>query len=216
MRKAFLITRPNHDLITNYLFHWSTQVIKEARDKNFQILDLKGRKANKRDFESYVKKHKPALTFFNGHGSSSVVCGYDDEILVEAEKNEILLSNVVVYARSCSAAEYLGYRCVQEGTVAFVGYRKDYFLGYSQPKIVRPLEDDVAKLFLEPSNLIPISLLKGNSVGGSFKKSQEAMRRNVRFMNSSLARPSQKDAAPYLWRNIKSQIVHGDQEACLL
>lgn len=215
MRKTFLVTRPNHDLITNYLFHWSGQVIKEAVNKNFQVLDLKERKANKRDLENYVKKNKPTLIFFNGHGSSSAICGYDDGVLVEVDKNEGLLSNAVIYARSCSAAEYLGRRCVQEGTVAFVGYRKDYFLGYSQSKSTQPLADRVAGLFLEPSNLIPISLLKENTAGESFRKSQEAMRRNIRFMNSSAALPSQKDAAPYLWRNVKSQTVLGDQEAHL-
>ena len=187
----------------------------EAANRNFQVLDLKEKKANKENLESYVNKNEPALVFFNGHGSNRVICGYDDEVLVETNKNESLLSDTVVYARSCRAAEYLGSRCIQARTAAFVGYNRDYFLGYSQPKITRPLEDRVAKLFLEPSNLVPTSLLKGNTVGESFKKSQEAMRRNIRFMNSGAASPSQKDAAPYLWRNVKSQTVHGNQEAHL-
>lgn len=190
-------------------------MIDEATNKLFQVLDLEERMANKKDLDSYVRRNKPALIFFNGHGSSSTICGYGDEILVEAGKNENILSGAIVYARSCRAATYLGRRCVQEGTVAFVGYKKDYFLGYSQSKLTRPLEDKVAKLFLEPSNLIPSSLLKGNTVGKSFGKSQEAMRRNVRFMNSGLASPSQKDAAPYLWRNVKSQTVRGNKNACI-
>jgi len=185
----------------------------EAARRDFQVLDLNKKKATRENLESYLSKNKPALVFFNGHGSSKVICGYDDEVLVEAGKNEELLSDTVVYARSCRAAEYLGRRCVQTGAVAFVGYNRDYFLGYSQSRTERPLEDGVAKLFLEPSNLVPTSLLKGNTVEESFIESQEAMRQNIRFMNSGAASASQKDAAPYLWRNIQSQTVHGNQKA---
>jgi hypothetical protein len=215
MYKAFLITRPKHDLLTNYLFHWSTQVVNEAVDKDFQILDLNGEKASKKNFTSYVERHQPALVFFNGHGSSKVICGHNDEILIEADRNDGLLSEAVVYARSCRAAEYLGRCCVQKRTRAFVGYYKDYFLCFSQSKISRPLEDKIAELFLDPSNLVVISLLKGNTVGGSVRRSQEAMRRNIRFMNSGSATPSQKDAAPYLWSNIKSQTVCGNKDVYL-
>lgn len=68
MNRAFLVTRPNHDLTTNYLFYWSLLVIKKAKEKGFQVLDLKGRKANKKNFDSYIKRHKPVLVFFNGQG----------------------------------------------------------------------------------------------------------------------------------------------------
>lgn len=104
MHKVFLITRPNHDLITNYLFRWSSPVVNEAACRNFQVLDLKERKATRKNLESYINKNEPALVFFNGHGSSKVICGYDDEVLVEADRNESLLLDTVVYARSCRAA----------------------------------------------------------------------------------------------------------------
>ena len=213
MNRALLVTRPNHDLTTNYLFYWSLFVIKKAKEKGFQILDLEGRKANKKNFNSYIKKHRPTLVFFNGHGSKKVISGYNNEILIKADKDEGLLLEKVVYARSCDSAEELGRKCVRKGTAAFVGYRKKYFFAYSQLKITRPQQDKTAKLFLEPSNLIPISLLKGNTVGNSFKKSQNGMRRNFRFMLSSKASQAQRDAAPYLWRNIKSQIAIGNKKA---
>jgi len=128
-------------------------------------------------------------------------------------KDEKLLLEKIVYARSCDSAKELGRRCVRKGAVAFVGYRKKYFLVYSQSKSTRPRQDNIAKLFLESSNLVPISLLKGNTVDDSFKKSQNGMRRNLRFMLSSKASQVQRDAAPYLWRNIKFQTVIGDKKA---
>lgn len=215
MNKILLVTRPKHDLATNYLFYWTIHVIKQAMSKNFKILDLKEKKANKRNFESYIRKHQPDLVFFNGHGSESAIAGYDNEILIEVGSNESLLSKKIIYARSCEAAKSLGSKCVQKGAIAFIGYRKKYFLGYSQAKISQPLKDEVARLFLEPSNLIPISLLKGNTAEDSYKKSQKAMRNNLFFMLSSKASQIQKDAAPYLWANINYQTVLGNKQARL-
>lgn len=213
MSRAILITRPNHDLITTYLFHWSGFVIKEAQKKSVKILDLRGKKANNKTFSNYIVKHEPLLVFFNGHGNTDTIMGYDNEPLVEAHKNERVLIKKIVYARSCDAASNVGELCIKSGTLAFIGYTKKFAVGYSPSKTTTPLYDPVARLFIEPSNLIPISLLKGNIVSEAFRKSQEAMMRNFRFMLSTKASESQKDAAPYLWINRKYQVLLGDKEA---
>lgn len=213
MNRALLVTRPNHDLITTYLFHWSKFVIGEAKKRGVKVLDLLGDNANRKTFISYIIKHQPILVFFNGHGDETTVTGYDNEVLIEAGKNEKILAEKIIYARSCDAANKLGQVCVDHNTLAFIGYKRKYAIGYSPSKITNPLKDKIAKLFIEPSNLVPISLLKGNSVKGSYKKSQDAMRRNLLFMHSTKASPSQKDAAPYLWINRKYQVALGNQEA---
>lgn len=63
--------------------------------------------------------------------------------------------------------------------------------------------------------LIPLSIIKGNTVKDAYRKSQEAMTRNFFFMLSSKATSNQKDAAAYLWANKKNQIVHGDMDVKL-
>lgn len=211
--RAILITRPNHDLITTYLFHWSNYVIKEAERKSIKVLDLRKNKANSKMFSSYIIKHKPLLVFFNGHGSRNTITGYDNQSLIEANKNEEILAEKIVYARSCDAADNVGQLCIRNGTLTFIGYTRKFAIGYSPSKITTPLSDPVAKLFIEPSNLIPISLLKGNTTNDAYRKSQEAMLRNFRFMLSTRSSQSQKDAAPYLWANRKYQVLLGDEEA---
>lgn len=209
---AILITRPNYDPGTNYLFYWSRSVIDFAEKRKVKVLDLSGEKANKKDFVSYIRKHNPKLIFFNGHGSEEFVMGHDDRILVDVKESSILFGTIV-YARSCEAAQSLGPQCVKDGTLAFIGYTKKFTIGYAPEKITRPLEDSVAKLFLEPSNLIPISILKGDSVGNAHLRSQKAMFKNLVFMLSSAASNLQKDAASYLWRNIKYQTICGNEDA---
>lgn len=209
------ITRPNHDAITNYFFYWSQSIIREADHKKFKVLDLRAQKANQKDLESYLRKQNPPLVCFNGHGSSAIIAGQNDEPLIILGENEGLLSKRIVYVRACDAARSLGPNCVKNGTTTFIGYKRKFFLGYSPIKVTRPLTDDVAKLFMDPSNLMPISLIKGNTAEQSYWKSQEAMGRNVRFMLSSKAKQEQRDAVPYLLANKINQVALGDTSAHL-
>jgi len=213
MNKAILITRPDHDLITTYLFQWSEAVISLANKKGIRVLDLSGSKANEKNFTSYIVKNEPALVFFNGHGNKDIIAGYDNEPLISANKNEELLERKIVYARSCDAAENLGELCIKNNTLAFIGYKKKYTICYSHASVNHPLKDDIAKLFITPSNLIPISLLKGNTAKDAYRKSQESMARNFSFMLSTDATQAQRDAAPYLWINKKYQVLLGNPES---
>ncbi len=213
MNRALLTTRPNYDLATRYLFYWSELVITEAKKKGINVLDLSEKKANKKDLHSYIERHNPALIFFNGHGSTNAVAGHDDEILVKTNDNEHILSGRIIYARSCDAVGELGSISIKKGAIAFIGYKRKYSFGYSQSSITRPLNDEVARLFLEPSNLVPISLLKGNTVEEAYTKSQDSMMRNIRYMVSSKASQIQREATPYLWMNKKSQEAVGNKRA---
>lgn len=58
-----LVTRPNHDNPTNYLYYWSKQVIDEANKKKINVLDLAAKKSNRKDFLSYINKHNPKFYF---------------------------------------------------------------------------------------------------------------------------------------------------------
>lgn len=210
---AILITRPNHDLACNYLYYWSNEVVNLAKSKSIDVIDLPGNKATRRNLESYIKKHKPRLIFFNGHGSSNEIAGDSDKVLVKVGDNEKVLRNTIVYARSCETIIGLAQKSVKGGATAFIGYNRKFLLGYSKNKITKPMQDGVAKLFLKPSNLVPISLLKGNSVKESYQKSQDAMKRNLFYMLSSIATPEEKDAIPYLLMNRRSQTFKGDGDA---
>lgn len=213
--KSLLITRPNHDKGTTYLYCWSEIIIDRARAKGIRVFDLSKHKANLRNLLSYLKKHNPRLVLFNGHGSESLITGYNNEPLVEANKNEDLLKERIIYARCCDAANILGEQAVQKGTATFIGYKRKFWLVTSPLKSTQPLTDNLAKLFLEPSNLIPLTILKGNSTYEAYKRSTEAMLKNLSFMLSTKASQPQKDAAKYMWYNLTNQVIIGDKEALL-
>lgn len=60
--KTFLITRPGHDLITNYLLYWSKRLIEMAAMKGANVIDLKGSKATKDQVASRLQKNTASLS----------------------------------------------------------------------------------------------------------------------------------------------------------
>lgn len=214
MSNCVLITRPDHDLATNYLCLWTEDIVRLSNKKR-KTLDLKSKKATAKNFKSYIEKHHPEFLFINGHGNEHEITGYNNEILVKAGQNEYLLANKIIYARSCSAACGLGEIVSKKYAATFIGYRKSYILGRNPSKLFRPLEDEVAKLFIEPSNLVSISIIKGQTAKEAYRKSQEAMTKNFFFMLSSNATSNQKDSAVYLWANKRNQVFLGNENAQL-
>lgn len=212
---TLLITRPRHDPATNYLYYWSESVIQLAKKKAVRVLDLAAEKANTTLLRQYCRKHTPSLFFFNGHGSPDTVTGHQNKVLVSAKDDLSLFSRSIVYCRSCDAALILGHAFIAAGTLGFIGYQRKFVVGYMPQYITQPLRDPLAKLFLEPSNLIPETLLKGGSIQDACNKSQTAMRANLRRMFASTATYEERYHAQFLWSNIRCQTMLGDRNATL-
>jgi len=215
MNNDFLLTRPRHDETTNYLYYWAELVVKEAKKRNFKIIDLTGKRANSDDFSGRVKKVNPSIIFFNGHGNPNVITGHNNEILIEVNKNDILLKDKIVYAISCSSAKNLGRSSIEKGTKSFIGYNEDFVFMHEKDKITKPAKDNTAKLFLEPSNLVMMALLKGNCAGDSSKRSKNEFKRNIRKLLASDSPQEDKSPIQWLYWDMLSQVCLGDGEAKL-
>ena len=193
-----LITRPNHDITTNYLYYWCIILINLAKKRKISVSDLAKDRANVLEFTSVVSKTKPKLIVLNGHGDKSVVAGQNNKILVQAGKNHNLLKGSVVYSRSCKSACKLGPQAIIAGCKAYIGYNEDFVFVTEDTKISRPLEDRTAKLFLEPSNQVVISLLKGHTSSESNKRSKELYKRNIQKLMSSSSSKEDVELIPNL------------------
>ena len=131
MSKIILITRPNHDLTTNYLYFWSEAVINITEKHNLTILDLNKNKANKKNFDSYIKNKHPNFIFLNGHGSETEITGYDNEVLIDSSDNKAMVTASIIYARSCDSGKILGKVLVDNGAGAFIGYKRKFVFLYN-------------------------------------------------------------------------------------
>lgn len=213
MNKTLLITRPDHDITTRYLSFWSEKIIKLAVKKNILVLDLKRKKANKKELESRILKMKPLFIMLNGHGGDNCVTGYDNKILIKTRNNEQLLKSKIVYAVSCKSATELGPKSITAGALIYIGYTGDFIFCHDTHKIARPLDDRIIKLFLEPSNQVAVSLIKGSTGKESSDRSKKFFLRNIQKLLTSEASPESNQYAKFLWWDMKHQVCLGDNNA---
>ncbi|MBU3904984.1 MAG: hypothetical protein KJ906_02465 [Nanoarchaeota archaeon] len=209
---TMLITRPNHDPETCYLYRWSEDIINFAHSKNVDVFDLSDKKSNRSDFESYLNKRKPGLVIINGHGTETEILGQDNKVLIKADDNEDVLESKIVYSRTCASAKILGPKCIDSGTIAFIGYTGNFLFVFNSSKVSNPETDEIGNIFAKSTNIIPISLMKGNKVEDAVSKSVQIMKEQIDYYsaNDTLESPT---ILFCLRRNLVHQIVHGDKQA---
>lgn len=76
-------------------------------------------------------------------------------------------------------------------------------------------QDRTAKLFLEPSNQVVISLIKGNSAVQSHRNGKKAYLRNIQRLLTSESSSEDTTAVRYLIWNMTHQVCLGNQSASL-
>lgn len=210
----FLITRPHHDPATIYLSVWSQEVINVAHNKGYTVIDIKNDKVTKAELTSRIKKLNPRFLMLNGHGSKKAIGGHDNKIIIEAGGNEKLLHSRITYAVSCKAGKTLGPKCTNKITnTAFIGYDDDFVFINDKKHISRPLQDKKAKPFMEASNHVAISLLKGHTATESSQRSKDMFKKSSQKLLSSKSDPDSLQAAKYLWWNMMHQVCLGDGKA---
>lgn len=210
-----LVTRPNYDYTTRYISTWAEKVIEWAKVRGHIILDLEEDRACRKDFESMIKKHSPSLLFLNGHGDDNMVTGQNNDIVLRVGQNETVLKNTITYALSCRSAKVLGAQSIAYGARAYIGYQEDFIFMYTNEKRTRPYEDRTADLFLEPSNQVVVSLLKGHTVHNAHLNARKAFFRNIQELLTSEASKEGSASVRYLLWDMQNLVYHGDGKATL-
>lgn len=210
-----IVTRPYYDIPTKYISGWAEEIISFAQNKGINVVDLEKEKANKNDFEGRVNKLQPNLVFLNGHGGADFICGQDDRVLVKAGENHDVLKGKITYALSCESGKKLGPEVVKDEKSTYIGYSDEFVFVCDMRYKGKPLTDIKARPFMEASNLVMLSLLKGNSAKEASDKSKIKFREHVTKLSSSAADPDILQAMQFLWWNAEHQVCLGDQNAKL-
>src|SRR3989338_3461457 len=208
-----LFVRPSHDDVTSYLHYYSKELVDFSDSCSLTTFNKEKESATTRVILPIIDKNNPSFIMFNGHGSPDLISGHNNEILIQKKLNHNLLKNKLTYSLSCSSALGIGSAVADEQTV-FIGYTDEFALGmdvYCQASIFR---DKRAKLFLEPSNLLVKSLLKGNSAKEAVSKAKELMKKNISLLRTDPF-PDAKDYIPYLFNNYAILEVFGNSDKTL-
>ncbi len=207
-----LFSRPDHDDIIAYLHFYSKHLVEYAQECGHDPIDCDKERANRKDIHGLILKKRPVLMMFNGHGNETCICGHKDEVLLESEKDCHLLKEAIIYCLSCESILGLGKKAVETGTLAFIGYKGKVAIGKDKRYEAAPHKDNVAKLFLEPSNILMSSLIKGSQVQVAIEKCKNKMRENISKLRLSTESIDQ-DALPFLYYNYSILDYYGDGNA---
>lgn len=207
---GLLITRPEHDPGTRYLSRWSEKIIDEAVKKRVGVVDLNKTKAEQREFEGRVQKVNPKLVVLNGHGTDDMVMGHDNHPVV-LDQNHALLKRRITYAVSCCSARVLGRKVADEEST-YIGYVEDFVFMYDPKCVGKPFKDTRAARYLEPSNHIPIAILKGHTAKEASEGAKAMLKKHIIEL---LAKPSDPDTIQdikTLWWNFSHQVCLGKED----
>lgn len=213
MPKALLVTRPNHDEITNYLSAWCKKSVDFARSRGMTVIDLDGNKATRAQFESYNSSVAPSFIIFNGHGSSEAVTGHNNLPIVSTDSNVGQLKSRIIYSISCSSAAGLGRGSIAAGAISYIGYLKPFWFIYDKNSATRPLQDVEAKVFFEHSELFINLLIKGHTINDAYGRAKKNLEANYAKALSSDG--GESDAAALLLWDLTHFDAQGDLNASI-
>jgi len=204
-----LVTRPKHDIANHYLYFWTGKVIRWAKGKKVDIIDLEKEKSNQKTVRGYLKKDWANMALLNGHGNEHAIYGHNDEELFSTKDNLSFLRNKTIFMRACRAGQTLGTEAIKAGAKAVVGYKEDFKFWHHKDYLHQPLKDPLARPYMEASNQVSVSLLKGHSALEAHIKSLATYKKEIVKMLNSESDPS---LLPDLLHNMMNQVcIEGDK-----
>jgi hypothetical protein len=210
-KRRLLVTRTRDDLANEYCYVYAEEVLALATDLGWDSNKAEDEHNTKKEVQNRLRKTNPDFVFFNGHGDPSCITGYKKEKLV-TDKSASLLSEKIVYARSCDALGRLGKAAVSKGCKAFIGYAGKFMIPRTAKYESTPLKDETAKPVMEVSNIIPKKVLDGSSVYKAVDASQSRARE---FMLKMLSSEKPYDSATFraLWNNYNFLSFEGNPKS---
>ncbi len=212
MARILLVSNASHDVQTSYLDAWSANIFDYAKSqKDITFFELKGHKATKKELTELIEREKPNLIIFNGHGESDTIKGFNYEVLVKCDENEVLLKNKIVHAMACDAGRELGQKSIAIGTLAYIGYTQKFKLACE--KILEKedqLEDEYAGFILEPAFEAVLALIQGTTAKEAYDRSQKKSIQVLRILLTKTNPALNRDVASQLFHNLKHQVLLGD------
>lgn len=185
MVKCFLITRPNYDVPTSYLYDFSQDIVKKSKSlKNLHVTSIEGQNSNRKNFEKLMVKEKPRLVFLNGHGSDICVCGHKDEVILDS-KNISLAEKSIVYALACNSLSKLGKISIKKGVKTYIGYKEDFMIARDTYRTSSPNKDKNAVPFKEVCGVLIDGLVEGYSIDDCVKKTKDMYKSLIKFFGTS-------------------------------
>lgn len=179
MSETIFIGRCDCDSHVKFPFHWAEVIREEAEKLELDVIDLQREDYIEEKTKKHIKANNPFFVFLNGHGNEWCSMGYKRNPVLIANKNDFLLKDRIAYVLSCNTAQYLGQVAYDKGCKAYIGYEDIFTFVYINEE--NPFDDNVAKIFMDASNKIPLTILNRGTPKESFEESQKMFDKWINF-----------------------------------
>ena len=179
MSQTIFVGRCECDAHLKFPFNWANFIIEEAEKLELDIIKLEKENYTEEKTKRHIRKFNPFFIFLNGHGKVWCSMGYNKESIIIANKNDFLLKNKIVYILSCYTAQYLGQVAYEKGCKAYIGHKDIFSFTYMDEN--DPINDKIAKIFMDASNQIPLTILNGGTPEEAYKNSQKMFDKWIDF-----------------------------------
>lgn len=179
MTQTIFVGRCECDAHLKFPFNWANSVVEEAEKLELDVVDLQKENYSEEKTSRHIKNSNPFFIFLNGHGEAWCSMGYGREPVLIANKNDFLLKDRIAYILSCNTAQFLGQVAYEKGCKAYIGYEDIFSFAYMDKN--DPINDRIAKIFMEASNQIPLTILNGGTPEEAYKNSQQIFDKWINF-----------------------------------
>ncbi|MFA5797607.1 MAG: hypothetical protein WC916_06270 [Candidatus Woesearchaeota archaeon] len=182
--------------------------MKKMDDQGIPYKSFDGKNAVRDEIHKFLLKKDPKFLFLNGHGNKDSIEGTKGNIIFDTTDKD-LFKGKMVYARSCLLGQNFGKEIFQHNDGCFIGYVNP-FIFFIDDTQSHPSRDKIAGYYLEPSNEIALSIIKGNSAQESHDRGRKAMLKNMKKLLLEENHPA--GVVEALWNNFDGQVLFGDGE----
>ena len=119
--------------LMDYAYWTGAEVVDYALNKCLNVHELNEDDAVRDKLKSFLDYQNPVFFFHFSHGGADTLTGQDMTTLICCNSfdedgktfapNDLLLRNRVVYTLSCLSASELGQKAIQNGCIAYIGYK---------------------------------------------------------------------------------------------
>jgi hypothetical protein len=138
-----------------------------------------------------------------GHGSPSLFCGHNNQVLLSANALPSSIKQKVIFLVSCETGQELGPALVAAGAQSYIGFKEDLVWILDGDKWPVPWSDKLGGLTMKPIVACMNSILDGNTVQTAFDTMLAGMQESIDQTDDELVKAS-------LQYNLKNAVLLGD------
>lgn len=171
MATKIIVFRPNYEIATKYGHYWFNENVKKpALDAGFEVIDLEGDNANRRNVVDNLPN--PQVVYFAGvgHGRRDMFTGQNHEMIFDYDDNTTcnIVKNKVIHLLSCETGRLLlPWMADNCGAKACFGYKEVWGFKISE------FPNDLAKPFFDSDTTFDRCLFEGATVKEAFERTKQ-------------------------------------------